>query len=64
MDLFLYPNYVILLHVKLPGPESSGPVEDITPKICLLWELLHTLYHIPSNSSTWLLFKAFGERKR
>lgn len=24
----------------------------------LVWELLHTLYHILSNSSTWLLFKA------
>lgn len=28
------------------------------PKISLMWELLHTLYHILSNSSTWLLFKA------
>lgn len=28
------------------------------PQNLNLWELLHTLYHILSNSSTWLLFKA------
>ncbi|CAB1459907.1 unnamed protein product [Pleuronectes platessa] len=32
--------------------------EELTSNNPNLWELLHTLDHILSNSSTWILFKA------